>query len=320
MDEGHLTEELLARLAEGQGGDPDLVEAREHLMRCRRCHAAYADAIRFRSQWLHNSGAFAAEVGSLEEGIAAGADSRDHPFVPEPAGVPIRRRLPLFLRPLPAAVAGAVLFSLLAVLIAVSPFWNRAAVTVESSIVAIESALLVMMEQGLVLPGPEVPSRESQVTYRSGAAAAETLDQAIAILTRRYEDGDPSPETAYWLVVGHLAAGQIQAARVVAAAARRAHPNDVRLLIAQGVLAYRESHLTLARSLFDEALSLESYQAEATFNRGLVRAELGDPDGARQDLQAVALRDADRPIGQRAARELERLPSLTDDHPAAPKP
>lgn len=326
--EQHLTEETLAALAEGQDLGPEQAAAHEHLTRCRNCHAAYAEAVRFRAQWLADPGRFRVAEGSLEDGRAVRVKRPRRAAIPEPVGVPIRRRLPLLLRPLPAALAGAVLLGLLSILVVSSPFWNRANPGLRDSIAVIEPLLASSLDQGLVLPGsPGTPTAISSSppesapaagppgsapAYRNGSGPQAPLARAVETLAERYEEGDRSAETAYWLIAGHLTTGQIQSARVIAAEARRAYPEDARLATAQGVLAYRESNLALALDLFEEALFLDPQQPEATFNRGMVRVELGDLEGARQDLHAVALREADRALGRRAARELEAIASADE--------
>ncbi len=362
MNEKHLSEETLAAMAEGHGLGAEEQAAREHLARCRSCHAAYADAVRFRAQWLANPGRFRAVQGSVEEGLAVRVKQPGRAAMPEPVGVPIRRRLPLLLRPLPAALAGAALLGLLSILVVSSPFWNQTNPGLRDSIAAIEPMLATSLDRGLVLPGTpdaqaslylDTPgsgsgpgsgpgsgsgsgpgpgsgpgsgtgsgsgpgsgpgstpgggaSPGSHPTYRNGAGAEESVARAVKTLAQQYQEGDRSAETAYWLITGYLVTGQIQSARVIAAEARRLHPDDPRLRVAQGVLAYRESNLPLAIDLFEEALFLDPRQPEAMFNRGMVRLELGDLEGARQDLHTVALREADQALGRRASLELEAI-------------
>ncbi len=299
MSENHLTEETLAALAEGQEASDLGPEVREHLLECRTCHAAYAEAVRLRAQWLEEPAAFVPEENSIAEGLAvARGRSRQ--------GKTAARKLPLFLRPIPATAAGTVLLAAVLMLVFFSPVWNQSGSELEREISLLQPVITALSSQGLVLPGGE-DGGANQVTYRAGANLSDEVVTAIGAVTEAYEGGNTSAETSYWVVAGRLAAGQLQHARVVAAEARRAHPTDIRLITAQAVLAYRESNLTLADELLSEALAIDPHDPAAAFNRGLVLLELGRPEEARSYLHAVAMRQADRSIGRRASELLLTL-------------
>lgn len=299
MSENHLSEETLAALAEGQETADLGPGVREHLLECRTCHAAYAEAVRLRAQWLDQPEAFVPEESSIAEGLAV-AHGRSR------SARTAARRLPLFLRPLPATAAGTLLLAAMLVLVFLSPVWNRSGSVLEMEVSLIQPVVAALSSQGLVLPGGE-DGPTNQVAYRAGADLRDDVVTAIGAVTEAYEGGDTSAETSYWVVAGRLAAGQLQHARVVAAEARRAYPRDIRLIIAQAVLAYRESNLPLADELLAEALAIDPHDPAAAFNRGLVLLELGRPEEARSHLQAVAMRQADRSIGQRASELLLAL-------------
>ena len=139
------------------------------------------------------------------------------------------------------------------------------------------------------------------------AALAETPDEVellcgLARIARRLDM--PQQALALWAEVAARAPERLEAvdgrARALAdlhrhgeavehlRAAILAHPHEARLWNALGVLVNETGDSLAAHSVFDEAVRLDPDLAPALYNRGDVRFDLGELEGARADFDAAA--------------------------------
>lgn len=261
----------LAALAEGRHhADPDI---HRHLAGCRRCAAAYAEAVRGRSRELAAPDSLTVPPDLLQAALAVG------PAGSRPSSRPAPRRVRL------AGVwGGAVLAMVVTVMVVGLP----GGPTPPPEFAAVRVALTDQAPAGMVLPGLAPAADSERTVYRDGAGA--DLDDALAALGRRHA-GDPGPETAYWLASGYLAAGRLDAAVDVVRDARRHHPDDQDLLILDAAVSYRVSDLGRAETLLREVLVRDPGHAEARFDLAVVLQETGRGAEALRHLEDASWAD-----------------------------
>ena len=287
----HLDPNDLAALAEGaEVAGSALLQA--HLAGCRSCLAAYAEAVRTAHRRAQQPDAFPVPADLLAAALAAGAPRRR----------PASARPGWQWRP---ALAATVATACVVLAVVVLPD-RQAGRLGDADIAAITLALRDQSVDGPLLPGIEIAGVESPV-YRSGDGARPELARALQAAARRQGSSPRDPQQAYWLGAGYLSAGQLGAAVDVIRLARQAHPQDQRLLVLEGVAAYRASELARAESLLREALGRDPADAVARFDLAVVLADGGRVWEAQQVL-AAGTWAADSEIARRAAAMADSLP------------
>ena len=285
---GHISAEGLAQLAEGSGTLTE--EQWQHLCRCRSCFAACAEAVRYRSAWLHEPESFSVPA-DLQRAAAAIAEPGRAADRTLPARIGWQGRVARGLasslsrllpprRALASVVAAVVLVAVLLVALQRSPTHEPA---------TLDSVRLAMVEAsaaGMILPGTESDELPSLPAYRSGLTNEdETLRNALADLARRRVEQPENQDYAFWLVAGNLAAGQIDNAGVFVRQARQAFPDDIRLPVLEAIIAYRRSELDRAEELLREAIRRDPDDEVARFNLAILLRERGGESEARFLLQ-----------------------------------
>jgi tetratricopeptide (TPR) repeat protein len=266
--DGHPDWNDLAALAEGAA--PASADLHRHLAGCRRCAAAYAEAVRLRALELEAPRHLVVPGGLLAAARAAGpaAGARTRP----------RRALST------PIIAGATLAVLALVAVAIRPGETPP----PPELLTIRHALLEQAPAGMVLPGLAPEAGASLTVYRDGGAG-DLHDELEALAARRKDQ--PGAESAFWLAAGYLAAGRLQSATDLVREARRGHPEDARLLVLDAVVAYRRSDLGRAETLLREVLVRHPDHQEARFNLALLLQETGRLDEARALLESAPWRD-----------------------------
>ncbi|MCK4304406.1 MAG: hypothetical protein KAY24_09235 [Candidatus Eisenbacteria sp.] len=305
--EEHILEETLAALIDGQLGSEDEAKAREHLIVCRYCYAAYAEAVHHRTIELDDPNAFAPSPEMVTLGNAVPAD---RPAARDSQGRWGResRWLPTLPRPVALGLPVAAVALLAAFLMILPPPHDPGDDPLAGNIRCIQQLVIQASARGMILPGGETVSGDQTPVYRSGAAAGNgEPSSAVNALAEAYEQGNLSRLLAFWLVSGQVAQGQLGSARAYAREARKRFPNDTRLTILEAVIAYRESDLPRAERLLRDVLDQDQSNAVALFNLGLLLSERGRRGEAAQLLRSAEQQAPKTSLGKRAAAALERL-------------
>ncbi len=306
--ETHPPVDTLAAFAEGRLDRERADQTREHLLHCRSCHAAYAEAVRYHSLWMDRPEAFGAddELIRLGDRIAAG-ESAGEP-AREPAGNSGRASAPhpgsghRWVIRFPAAlIAGVAAALILIVALQTVPQTRDGAVVSGPSqigaVAIIQEAIGLMGARGMVLPRTLPATGRSGPVHRSASPSGRTqlLDAVDEVFTL-YEGSDSSANLAGWLVTGQVATGQLGNAWVCAQESRRRHPRDPRFPILAAVIAYRESNLPEAERFLRDALELDPINPAALFNLGFLLVELERLDEADNILRCAQSACASDPL------------------------
>ena len=259
--DGHPDWNDLAALAEGT--EPATADLQRHLAGCRRCTAAYAEAVRLRTLELASPDSLYVSPSLIEAARQAG-----------PAGQRPERRRP--------RLTGVLAGTSLAVLALVTIMFRPDAVPPPPAYATVQAALLEQAPAGMVLPGLSPERGRDQAVYRDGGGG--DLSEELEILATRQRQ-DPGADTAFWLAAGYLAAGRLQSATDLVREARSHHPDDLRLLTLDAVTSYRRSDLGRAETLLREVLVRDPDHAAARFNLALVLQETGRSGEARRLLE-----------------------------------
>jgi hypothetical protein len=258
--DGHPDWNELAALAEGR--QPEAADLHRHLAGCRRCAAAYAEAVRLRTLELAAPERFAPSPDLVEAARAAG-----------PAGVrpglPGRRRRQL--------VTGTAVLAVAVLAILFRP----GAAPPPPDVAAIQAVLVQQAPAGMVLPGLSPAADREPAIYRHGGTV-DLHDELEALAA--YRERRPGAESSFWLAAGYLAASRLPSATDLVREARRDHPDDLRLMILDAVASYRRSDLGRAETLLREVLVRDPDQRAARFNLALVLQETGRSRDAAQLL------------------------------------
>jgi hypothetical protein len=272
----HLPHEEIASFIDGTVGEIDKARIRVHLQNCTDCLESYRYAVRYGGA---QEGMPADDTPSAEALSAAKAIAERNQRQRLPVGRPRRRRLPR-LNPV-----GRMVFSTAAVAVfVVAVFWLRPGPAGDAfdpfseGLAPVTRAMISASERNpLVLPGVENDLGERPATLRSGPAPITLrLDNSLSVLAVAYNDESVSSDEAQWLIGGYLATGQIENARVYIANARARYAEDTDLLVLEGILAYNDNDLEVARGIFETALRRDSENVVAAFNLAVVASEMGD--------------------------------------------
>jgi len=278
-ERGHPDWNDLAALAEGRAGDRS-GELEQHLAGCRRCLAAYAEAVRLRTRELVAADSLAVPPAFRRAAAGAGPAAVSQ-------GRPWRRR---GLGAALAVIAGLVLI----VVVRPGPLADPPDVD------AVREALLAQAPAGMVLPDLMPAAGSEPAVYRGPDGGPGDLAAELAALGRRYAR-DPGAENAFWFGAGQLAAGQLQAASDLLREARRRHPDAMALQLLDAMASYRRSELARAETLLREVLVRRPDHPEARFNLALVLQETGRPAEARELVAGTAWREGTWLAGRAAA-------------------
>lgn len=292
---GHLDANDLAALADGGAGEAASAAAQAHLAVCRSCMAAYGEAVRVAHRRATQPEAFALPAEYLAAGLAAGSPPRRAATTGRPRTTHWRPAAAVSLAA--AAIALAVVFA---------PGRNAGDLG-RGDIVLIGDLLRAQSSAGPLAPDAEPRPGVAAPVYRSGQSLPPDLEEALQAAARKHGSAPTDPRQAYWLAAGYLAGGKVGAAVDLLRVARQRHPEDQRLLVLDGIAAYRASELARAEGLLREAVRRLPDDAVARFDLAVVLEEAGRVWEARQVLAAGDW-PAGSEIGRRAAAMADSLP------------
>lgn len=284
--EGHLSPEDLAVLAEGRGSERTVLDAAEHLARCRNCMSAYADVVRYRAGWLVFPDAFAGDTSASAAPRGGRAGARTRSF----------GRSPLW------ATAAA-----LVVLLGVAWFWLAGRREPRHDNGPVTALIERASASGLVIPGGEAGAMLPSL-YRSGPVADDDAMRALDQMSAEY-DRDPRPDRdVSRLAAGLVAAGRIDLAGSYIVEGLRRAPRDPRLLTLAGIVAHRTGNLARAEQQLRDALRASPDDLVATLDLGLVLKESRGLEAAAPCFERVMQRAPGSPLAQRARAALGEQP------------
>lgn len=304
----HLSHEEIASFAEGATGEIDSLRVRAHLQGCNFCLDAYRFVVRYRG--AHDE--LPPEDAPGHEALRA---AREIARSNTGSGRHDRRGKKVWVGRLNPAGRALVASAVVTVFIAAA-VWFRPLPGGEvfdpnaEGLAPVTRAMAVASGRGqMVLPGVEGILKAAPPVVRSGSAPiTRELDNALARLAVAYNDGSLASDEAQWLIGGYLASGQNENARVYIEDACRRYPGDLDLLVLDGVLSYGDDDLERASAQFEAVLAGDGKHAVAAFNLAVVRAEQGDPAGARLLYERVRDEMSGSPLAARATSALYNLP------------
>ncbi|UCG52415.1 MAG: hypothetical protein JSW58_02360, partial [Candidatus Latescibacterota bacterium] len=246
----HPTVEDIARLIEGRLGEIDRARVVAHMRTCKGCFEKYQDSAVLQGLWETGAPGFDSTKELVRAGghvTARDSDTVDTGRVERPS---VSRSW--FKRPAPvAAVAAALVF------VVVGGYWLGS--RDRSGIPALDPSVLTPVKAAvetasgwgpIILPGGEDGVGNNGSIYRSGYVRLDDpLNTSLTLLYEEYQRGSPSQDVAYWLVAGHVATGQIDAARDFVADARKRYPNDQRIVVVEAIVAYLDGEYDRSEKL-----------------------------------------------------------------------
>jgi hypothetical protein len=163
----------------------------------------------------------------------------------------------------------------------------------------------------IVLPGGERLIDGKGSVYRSGFVPIDDqLDVSLKYLYDEYQEGNASPDVAYWLSAGYLATGQVDAARVVCDGARVTHSDDLRLMTIDAIISYLESDNDRSETLLRHALAEHPDDPVIGINLAIVLGSAGEPEEALDILNRIRAEHEGTPFAARADSVRARIKNL----------
>jgi hypothetical protein len=315
----------IARLLEGRVGEIDRAALLAHLETCRQCRELYLDSaveVGFQSVGgpSYSSSRRTKDLVDLGMKVPAnvGAAARSR------GGGPERVSAPGFWtgwRLRAAAVAVSVTF-------VVAAGWYGARVYQQSRGYGVSSEVLQPIQAAvgefsrqhlIVLPGGESYLDDDAPLFRSlRGSMNDPLSAHLKGLLDEFDGGSRSPDLAYWAVAGYLSIDDVRTASIYVARARERFPQDPRLQVLDGVVAYCEKNLPKAERLLREFVKSSPDEpasgprgdwltAIAQLNLALVLRDQRNFSETRDILSGVRSRHPGTPIAERAGEIEETL-------------
>jgi hypothetical protein len=302
----------IARLLEGRLEETERAKILTHLETCRQCVEVYLDSA-VEVGFLRIDGPLSSKKTRSLVGLGMQVPAQVEAAERARGGGPERVSAPGFWagwRVRAVAVAASVVFIVAAAWYGARVFEQLRSSRVSSEILQpIQAAVGEFSRVGeVVLPGGESYLGGSGPVFRSLGGG---LDDSIAVplkdLLEKFLAGSRSPDVAYWLVAGYLSSGDVRTASIYVAAARERFPDDRRLIVLEGVVAYFGRDLARSERLLRDVVKshvsdplADPLLAVAQLNLAIVLRDQGNLAEAREILRSVAQRHAGEPIGERA--------------------
>lgn len=300
-DYPHVSADDIGGLIEGRFGESDRTRMLAHFRECDRCLDLYYETVNFRA--LFGS----APVEEKPHAIP----NMPRPIVTKPTSAfPFGRWRGKTNRVFAVSASAIVLIVVGYLFGSVDRFSTG---QLDASMLApVRGAVETATMWGpIVLPGGERLIDGKGSVYRSGFVPVDDeLETSLKYLYDEYRDGRGSSDVAYWLSAGYLSTGQIDAARDVCAEARETDPDDLRLMLIDGIIAYLDRDVVRSESLLRFALKKHPDDPVVGINLAIVLGNHGDAAEAREILIHVREKHVGTPFAARADTVLARMPNL----------
>lgn len=283
----HFSDHTIAAIVDGSR---ELNEGEtHHLANCDRCAALYAELLSDRATWLGDRSSLTVDDDLVRDGLAvAGRTSA------EGGGRSAGRRF----MTQPRMVAAS---SLVVLLLVAGLWWMPRDAdhpkAVLNSIDGIEERLVRDSASGLAFV---VDGFSGSVVQRNGVDAAG-MEDALVQLSDYYNNDAMRPDIAYWLIAGYLSTGQLSNAKAYVEEALVVFPDEARLMMLAGMLAYKQSDLMTAERYLVQSLELDPNDDVARFNLAVVLLDSGHLDLGLLLLDEVVTNHSGSSLAKRAA-------------------
>jgi len=258
--EWHPTEvELIGALESDEDSEP-LRRARDHVIRCSRCHALQAEALRSLSEWKWSRGGSEVPVEWVDAARAAPAmeaapvPEGGRPAPTSPAHATRRRG-----RSLGWLIASAVAVVVIGLAFVARSPRDPAWIEPVSTAVAKASHVNEMVLTPNIAPAASM----------RGAQRTADLDVTMERLNHEVDTHRRSEEAAYWLAAGMLATDDADAGRRLDDVVRR-FTGSARIANLEAVYLYRTNHVADADEALKRILERWPNDRVALFNRALL--------------------------------------------------
>jgi len=277
----HISEEQLAALVEGGLEGAEARTAREHLISCRNCMAAYVDVVHLRDHWHRNTSASQAEA------------------IPTRSRFGPRARLWVLAACVPLLIlAGSLLL----------PGAEPGLEDLDPAFTQVAAALVTASRGvGMMHPGSAGGEwNDGGTVYRSAQDGPAGLSQALSDL------GELPPEKVpdswrYLRAAGELVRGNLETARILVNNESPSTSRDPNILLVAGILAYTNGDLDKSEYYLGISLDIRPENPEARFNLAMVFAETDRKDQALEIFQELAQMEGYPLLHHRAKREMSRM-------------
>jgi tetratricopeptide (TPR) repeat protein len=160
----------------------------------------------------------------------------------------------------------------------------------------------------IIIPGGERGLDGSSPLYRSGfPVMTDSLSMALSALYSAHHADTNSCETAFWLLTGYIATGQLETAREFGASIRDRFPGDTRIINLRAVLSYLSGDYDEAEKLLSGLIESRPDDITAKINYGVILADQGRTSDARRHLENVRDRFGGTPHARRARLLLDTI-------------
>jgi tetratricopeptide (TPR) repeat protein len=170
------------------------------------------------------------------------------------------------------------------------------------------AAEMVTQRGTIIIPGGERILNGSSPVYRSGfPVMTDSLSMALSALYSAHHADTNSSETAFWLLAGYVATGQMETAREFETSIRDRFPGDARIVNLRAVLSYFSGDYDNAEKLLTVLIQSKPNDLTARINCGVILADQGRISDARMHLEHVLDRFDGTPHARRARLLLNTL-------------
>jgi hypothetical protein len=157
-----------------------------------------------------------------------------------------------------------------------------------------------------VLPGGETAiSAENGASYRSGYMPLDDeLKVSLDSMFEAYRLGDYSEDLLYWLIVGHVATGQMKTAREIAGHARKLGIAGSRIVIIDAIIEYALGDYSRSERLLRDLLESDPDNCVAQINLAVVMMQQENLKDAHEILEHIVATCGNEKIRVRANKFL----------------
>lgn len=153
----------------------------------------------------------------------------------------------------------------------------------------VKAVELATKRGAFVLPGGEGAIADGNgVSYRSGYIPLDDeLRIALGSMFEAYRRGDHSKDLLYWLIAGHVATGQMKAAREIVEHARKIGVEDSRIAIIEAIISFALGETAAAERKLRDLLAVQPGNCLAEINLAVLLIQQGDTVEANERLRHI---------------------------------